>query len=192
MYTTGTIVLRLTARGIDAYCHELARLAPGPEKRIATLDALLTFVSTQADPGERAKADFAAVRQTLLGHLEQAREALLRERAARLHRALDGRRLPELAAMYNALSRDAFWALLGRIEPVLERAALESLRGWVADWMTGAWQRARQAGACPDAIDFAAAGIDVAEFVAMTDLGRYLGVDPGTVNAELDRNTCRE
>lgn len=179
MRSTNVITLQLTAHGIDSYCRELTRRAPIPERRVAALDALITFISTQTDPGEQAKAEFAAVRQTLLDHIEQAREALLQERARRLHQALQARHLPDITALYTSLSRDAFWTLLGRVAQQLDSAALDSLRRWASAWLTQAGQRARQAGPGPDAIDFRAAGIDSAEYLAMTDLGRYLGVEAG-------------
>lgn len=176
MHSTDAITLQLTARGIDAYCRDLARRTPTLEKRVAALDALTTFISTQADAGEQAKAEFSAIKQTLLDHFEQAREALLSERAQRLQQALLAHHLPQLATLYTSLSRDAFWTLLGRIEQQLDSVALQSLRSWAREWMSQAKQRAQQASPYPDTIDFSAAGIEPSEYLAMTDLCRYLGV----------------
>jgi hypothetical protein len=173
---TDAITLHLTARGIDAYCRDLARRTPTLEKRVAALDALITFISTQADAGEQARAEFSAIKQTLLDHFEQAREALLTERAQRLQRALLAQQLPQLATLYTSLSRDAFWTLLGRVEQQLDSAALHVLRSWAQEWLWQAKQRARQASPYPDTIDFTAAGIEPAEYLAMSDLCRYLGV----------------
>lgn len=184
MHSTNAITLQLTAPGVDAYCRELARRSPTPEKRVAALDALITFISTQVDSGEQAKAEFVAIRQTLLDHFEQAREALLDERAERLLRALQAQHLHDIAALYASLSRDAFWSLLGRVEQQLDAATLNSLRGWVSGWLAQARQRAQQASPYPDAIDFKAAEIDVSEYLAMTDLGRCLGVDTGNEGSE--------
>lgn len=177
MHSTRTITLQLTADGVDRYCRELARRSPSLEKRIAALDALATFISTQTDSGEQAKAEFVSIKKTLLDHFEQAREALLEERAGRLHQALQARRLSDIAALYTALSRDAFWTLLGRVEQQLDAAALDALRTWASGWMTQARQRAHQACPYPDAIDLNAAGIDAPEYLAMTDVCRYFGVD---------------
>jgi len=174
---TDAITLHLTASGIDAYCRELARRSPTLEKRVAALDALITFISSQADAGVQASKEFAAIKQTLLQHFEQARAALLEERARRLQQALQNQHLPTITALYTSLSRDAFWTLLGQIERQLDRAALASLCHWAADWLSQARQRARQASRYPDAIDFHAAGIDATEYLAMNDLCRHLGID---------------
>ncbi len=176
MRSTNAITLQLTASGIDAYCRELARRSPTLEKRVAAIDAIITFISTQTDVGEQAKAEFRAIKHTLLDHFEQAREALLDERAQRLQQALQKRHLPSIAMLYTSLSRDAFWTLLGRVERQLDAAALSALRSWAAGWLIQAKQRAQQASPYPDAIDFNAAGIDASEYLAMIDLGRYLGV----------------
>jgi hypothetical protein len=177
--STDAITLQLTAHGVDAYCRELARRSPTPEKRVAALDALVTFISTQTEPGEQARAEFLSIRKTLLDHFEQARAALLDERARRLQQALQARQLPDITSLYISLSREAFWSLLGCMEQQLDPAALDSVRHWVAGWLIQARQRAEQASSCPDAIDFKAAGIDVTEYLTMTDLGRYLGVESG-------------
>ena len=177
MHSTDAITLQLTARSVDTYCRELSRQSPALEKRVAALDAIITFISTQADTGEQAKAEFSSIRQVLVDHFEQAREALLNERAQRLHQALQAQHLPDITALYTSLSRDAFWTLLGRVEQQIDTAAVDSLRSWASAWLIQAKQRAQQASPYPDAINFNAAGIDVSEYLAMTDLCRYLGVD---------------
>ncbi len=177
MRSTTAITLQLTAHGVDAYCRELARRSPTPEKRVAALDALITFISSQTEPGEQAKAEFLAIRKTLLDHFEQARAALLDARAERLQQALQARHLPDIATLYTTLSRDAFWTLLGLVEQRLDTAAMDALRSWASGWMTQAKQRAQQASPYPDAIDFKAAGVDASQYLAMTDLCRYLGFD---------------
>jgi hypothetical protein len=177
VYSTATITLQLTAGGVDAYCRDLARRSATLEKRVAALDALITFISTQTDAGEQAKSEFVSIKQTLLDHFEQAREALLDERAQRLLQALQARHLPTITTLYTSLSRDAFWTLLGRVEAQLDGTSLTALRAWAANWMTQTQQCAQQASPYPDAIDFTSAGIDPSEYLAMTDLCRHLGVD---------------
>ncbi len=124
--------------------------------------------------GQQVKPEFQSIKQILLDHFEQARAALLNERAQRLLKALQAQSLPHIALLYASLSRDAFWALLGRVEPQVDAAALDAIRRWAFDWLTQAQQRAQQASPYPDAIDFKAAGIEVTEYSAMTDLARYL------------------
>lgn len=177
MHAAHAITLQLTAGSIDAYCRDLARRSPSLEKRVAAIDALITFISTQTEPGEKAKGEFLSIRQTLLDHFEQAREALLDERARQLCEALQARRLPTIASLYASLSRDAFRAVLDRVSRELEADAMRSLRDWASDWLVRARERAAHASPYPDAIDFKAAGIDISEYLAMTDLCRYLGVE---------------
>lgn len=176
MYTTDIITLQLTASGVDGYCRELARRAPTLEKRVAALDALITFISTQTNAGEQAKAEFRAIKQILLDHFEQARTQLLVERAEQLQQAIHSRQLPRIAALYTSLSRDAFWTLLGQLEQRLDARELGALRSWAATWMSDAQQRAQQASPYPDAIDFTAADIEPTEYLVMSDLCRFLGV----------------
>ncbi len=175
MNPTDIITLQLTANRIDSYCRDLTRQTPTLEKRVAAIDTLITFISTQTDAGQQAKAEYVAIKKTLLEHFENAREALLDERAERLLRALQNRNLANITALYTSLSRDAFWTLLGRAEQQLDETSLNSLRQWAADWMNQAKKRAHQASPYPDAIDFNTAGIDVSEYLAMTDLCHHLG-----------------
>lgn len=176
MTSPSAITLHLTAAGIEAYCRDLARRVATPEKHVAALDALITFLASQADAGEQAKSEYTAIRHTLLTHFEQARTALLDERARLLQQALIQHQLSQLAGLYTSLSRDAFWTLLERIERELPHDALQALRGWAAEWMQDVQQRAQQASPYPDAIDFTAAGIDATEYLVMSDLSRFLGV----------------
>lgn len=177
MPTSSSITLHLTAAGIAAYCQELARRLPTLEKRVAALDTLITFLANQADAGEQAKPEYQAIKHTLLEQFETTRAALLDERSQRLQQALLARHLPAITLLYTSLSRDGFWSLLSRMEPQWDDTALAGLRSWAAGWLGQANQRARQATPYPDAIDFNAAGIDATEYLAMTDLCRYLGVD---------------
>lgn len=171
------VALHLTASGIDTYCRELSRRAPSLEKRVTSLDALITFISAQTNAGEQAKPEYAAIKQTLLGHFEQARQELLDERSQRLLQAVKRHNLPAIAAIYTSLSRDAFWTLLGRVEQQLDTTAIDTLRNWAQEWMTQSKQRAQMASPYPDAIDFTAAGIDPTEYLVMSDVCRYFGVN---------------
>ncbi len=106
MPSTNAITLQMTASGVDAYCRDLTRRSPTLEKRVSAIDALITFISTQTDVGEQAKAEFQSIKQTLLDHVERAREALLDERAQRLLKPLQAQSLPHIApALFLAFSR---------------------------------------------------------------------------------------
>jgi hypothetical protein len=177
MHSTKSIILQLTVSGVDAYCRELARLSPTLEKRVAAIDSLITFISSQTDVGEQVKVEFLSIKRTLLDHFEEAREALLNERAQRLGQALQSQRLPYIAALYTSISRDAFWTLLGRVELQLDADALFALRCWASGWALQVKQQAQKLSPYPDTIDFKALGIDGSEYLAMSDLCRYFVID---------------
>lgn len=174
MPSPSAITLQLTASGIDAYCRDLARRSPTLEKRVIAIDTLITFIASQADAGDQAKGEFVAIKQRLLDHFEQARTTLLAERAQRMQQALIKQQLLTITMLYSTLSRDAFWTLLGQAVQQLDETASTSLRSWAESWLSHAKQCAQQASSYPDAIDFNAAGIDATEYLAMTDLCRYL------------------
>jgi hypothetical protein len=177
MTRTSPVTLQLTAAGIDAYCGQLARRLPSPGKRVAAIDALITFLSTQVDTGQQAGPQFRAIREILDRHFEAAREALLDERARRLEQALRGGRVSDIGALYGTVSGGTFRTLLARATGGFDAGTLRSVRAWAADWQERVGAPARQASPYPDSVDFRAAGVDPAQYLAMTDLCRYLGID---------------
>ncbi len=173
MTESGNIHLRLDAAGIDSYCRGLARHLATPEKRIAALDALKTFLAAQVSSGERQKPAFSQIELILAHHFDEARAELQQRQAASLVTALRDRALGEITPIYTALSRDAFWQLLEMAERELEIAQRPALAEWSRDWLAQAETRSAEASPYPDSIDFKAAGIAVADYTAMRDICHF-------------------
>jgi hypothetical protein len=169
------LTLSLTAAWLDGYCRDLVRRTSVPEKRVAALDALQTFIAVAADAGAQATSGYTAIRETLAHHLEQARAELLREAGEKLTAALRDQQLAPAAALYTALSRDAFWQLLKQVEAGLDPQATADLAAWCRHWLAQTQQAAAAHSPYPDAIDFKASGIDVTSYLMMCDLNKFFG-----------------
>lgn len=173
--TAGSITLELSATWLDGYCQDLARRSATPEKRLAALDALNTFIAVAISPGEQSGTPFTAIRQTLAQHLDQARAQMLQEHGRRVVQALRERDLAKLGASFSSLSRDSFWRLLENAETLMGADETQQVAHWCRQWTTDAKQRAAAASPYPDALDLKAAGLDVTEFMAMSDLHKFYG-----------------
>lgn len=173
MKNSHQLQLTLSAEGIDNYCHELARHSTRVERRVAALDALQTFVASMAGPAEQAQAGYAAIRETLERHIEGARAELHAAQTTALADALSARSLGRITRIYAALSRDAFWQLLNSVESRLGAEACRGVAAWSEGWLLQAKERSAQASPYPDAMDFKAAGIEVDEYTAMSDICKF-------------------
>lgn len=165
--------LELSATAIERYCHELARYQAKPEKRVAALDTLRTFIGAMATPGEQAKAEFSAINRILTDHFEQARAELLASQRVHLAAALNEQRLATIVSLYHALSRDAFWSLLDQTVSALALPAARQAAQWCSQWLVAVKERSAAHCPYPDTIDFRAAGIEVAEYAVMQDIHHY-------------------
>ncbi|MCW8919583.1 MAG: hypothetical protein OQL08_12330 [Gammaproteobacteria bacterium] len=170
---SSSITLSLSAQWVDDYCRDLARRTSSAEKRLAALDALNTFVGVAATPDEQATAAFTAIRATLMQHTEQARAELLQHSATQLAEALRQQQLARAATLFSALSRDAFWQLLERVETILGPQQTVQLAAWCKEWLAQMKELAAQHSPYPDAIDFKASGIDLAEYLMMSDINKF-------------------
>lgn len=170
------VQLLLSAATMEQYCGELERRSPTLEKRIAALDALITFIARHSEPAEQAKEEYAAIRATLSRHFEQARGELLQQQGRNLIAALRAHDLGAIARTFGALSRDSFWQLLQQAEGEMTRDENAGVARWCGQWMQQAEARATAASPYPDAIDLKAAGIAVVDYSAMRDLCRFYGV----------------
>lgn len=167
------ISITLSGKVVDNYCLELERHVPTVEKRVTALDALKTFVASVTDPGEQSKPGYAAIRAALEHHVDVARSELLDEHARSLVEALEQRQLPRISHIFSALSRDGFRQLLARAENELGVESSREVIEWCTDWLARIRERSERVSPYPDTIDFEAVGIDVAEYMVMTDLSNY-------------------
>ncbi len=167
-----SVNLTLTAEGIDSYCRELARRLPGEEKRIAAVDALRTFLAVQVGTAVQSTPGYAAIRACLERHFEEARSALQHRQLGQLVDGLRARQLARARELYQALSRDAFWQLLLQAQHELGMETSEAVGGWSRAWLRDVERRSAQHSPYPDAIDFRAVGVDVADYSVMRDIAR--------------------
>lgn len=168
------IPLHLTTERVEAFCGRLAAQLHDHERRLAALHSLQTFIATAIDAREQNRPAYAAIREVLDRHAEQARAALLAHKSADLKRALHLRDAAALARLNRTLSRNGFWNTLAMTIDALPAAESSALADWATRWLNDARSRGEAASGFPDAIDFNKAGIDVAEYAAIGDLNRYL------------------
>lgn len=165
-----TIQIQLTAQTIDSYCADLRRLTSRIEKRVIALDALKTFLTAVTDPGEQATPAFSVIRETLLRHFDTARAELMQEQSDVITNALRQRKLWRIVPVYNALSRDAFWTILISAKDMMGSEERGKIARWSYGWLQEVKDRSAQTSPYPDTIDFKGAGIEVAEYTAMSDI----------------------
>lgn len=168
--TAGTIHIKLSPESVEIYCDELKRHTSRTEKRVIALDALMTFLSAVTDPGEQATPAFSEIKATLLRHFDTARTNLLQEQSETVTGALHQRKLWRILSVYNALSRDAFWTILVAAKDALGYEESNRIADWSREWLEEVKMRSAQTTPFPDAIDFKGAGIEVAEYMAMSDI----------------------
>lgn len=176
MNESRSITLRLTTEWLDGYCSDLMRRTSAMDKRVTALDALYTFLSVAAEPAELASPAYAAIRATLSHHLDQARAELLQEYAGRLAAALRQHQVTQAGSIFSALSRDGFWQLLGQVEGMLEPRFCDEVATWCRQWLAETQRRAAVHSPYPDAIDFKASGIDLTEYLMMSDINKFFAI----------------
>lgn len=170
--TDHPLSLPLSATAIDNYCRELTRRLPSVEKRIAAVDAIRTFLAVQIDTAEQASPAYAELRDTLERHFEQARGELQKQQVGQLVEALEQKRLTLIGRLYQSLSRDAFWQLMTEARERLGEGGCDEVASWAAQWVADVERRSAQLSPYPDAIDFKALGIEVADYTMMCDISR--------------------
>lgn len=152
----------------------MRRSTASVEKRLIALDALLTFVGAAVDPVFLRDETFEQIKSTLSAHIEQARAELMNENTLRLSAAFKQQDVAQIAVVFGSLSRSGFWGLLSQAMNRLGEGEREDMSRWAIGWLDEMKRRGEQASPYPDSIDFAAAGIDIAEYTAMTDLCKYI------------------
>lgn len=172
------VTLTLSAATINTYCHDLVRRLPSIERRIAAIDALRTFLAVQIATAQQAGPGYAAIRETLEHHFEQARSELQRRQLGQLVEGLGRQRLASIGRLYQALSRDAFWQLMEEARLALGSEASDAVAVWATEWLHDVEARSAQLSPYPDAIDFMALGIEVGDYTMMYDIARCFATNP--------------
>lgn len=168
------VQLRFSPAWIEDYCQGIKRSTIAVEKRLVALDALRTFISAASGPELLHDETFVQVKTILGQHIENARDELMTESALSIAAALGQHDVGEIAKLFTSLSRSGFWQVLILSTDRMEDSRLKEITAWAVQWLEEKKRQGEQASSYPDAIDFSAAGIDVSEFTAMTDLCKYL------------------
>lgn len=168
------LTLQLDPERVDAFCRRLAEHTPSPEQALAGLTAMQSFLADATGPAEQESEAYRIIRQSLASRLESVRDRLVGETAARLKTALAARDATAVAQIYRPLSRSGFWAALEVLAPRCTAAEMDEFADWAGEWMVLAKSKGEAASGYPDALDFGKAGIDVGEYVAMTDVATFL------------------
>ncbi|MFA5626371.1 MAG: hypothetical protein WCX90_00960 [Thiohalomonadaceae bacterium] len=174
MSDTQKLKLQITAKQLEQLCRHLAVHNPDSEHYLAMLTALQTFIAAGADAGVQAEAIYTSIRTQLLDEQERVRTQLLQQKAQSLLKALQNQNINAIATLYQSLSRSGFWEILQESLACLDEHTHAALARWVNDWVQQTRQRGEQASGYPDAIDFAKADINIAEYTAMCDLQKCI------------------
>ncbi|MEN8169227.1 MAG: hypothetical protein ABFS08_03305 [Pseudomonadota bacterium] len=174
MKLTDKVSLHLTPSGISAYCDELQRSTATPEKRLIALDALRTFIITAVEPEFINDETFERIKAILLSEIERASAELMEVNLRLLAAALQRHDISKISQLFNSLSRSGFWEILTLAMSRMDATPRKEVSMWASQWLEEAKRRGEEASPYPDSIDFVAAEIEITEYTAMTDIGKYL------------------
>jgi site-specific recombinase XerD len=172
--TKNHLCLDIEYQQLERFCQQLltrSRDAVKTHESLITLQTFIRFFAASQDGSEQ----YAAIEALLNQFTEQTRQALLQQKAAELLLALHHQDVLAVTAIHTPLSRNGFYQILQSVIAKLLRAEIQVLYAWANAWTTDAKRRADDLSEFPDAPDFRAAGIDMAEYLAMVDVSRYLG-----------------
>jgi hypothetical protein len=174
--TSPRIHLHITPGQARALFDRVIQGAHSPSQALAGLNALALLLGSHVDEGDRQGDGYRQIREQLSLRLDQAREQLLAEQASVLTGALAVFTPTGIAQVHSILSREAFFQAVERSVRNLSAPELEALHIPVRQWCTDAERRARDASPYPDALNWEAAGIAAADYLAMQDLHTALNL----------------
>jgi hypothetical protein len=166
------IQLRVTPESITQFCREVTRSSGNIGRKHATLVALSGFITRHAGTGAHTST-YERIQAIIRDFSGQTRTSLLEEYAEALAQALLDGYWPEVARVHAAVSRNGFMGVLGRAMNTLNAEDQERKADEIRNWCEKAEQAASGASGYPDAMNFRAAGIDLRQYTAMSDI-RYL------------------
>ncbi len=168
------IPLQLSPQWIADYCHGMRRSTSSVEKRLAALDSLQTFIRTVIETVYLDNEVYKQIVAILASSIEEARVELTESGVRRLSRAFEQHKVIDVAVLFNSMSRSGFWEILTQTVNQMEQNVSEDCSLWAQSWLSEARSRGEKASPYPDAIDFEAAGINIGEYTAMTDVCKYM------------------
>ena len=166
--------LQFSPEWMAEYCKGLVRSTATVEKRLVALDAVMTFIGAAAGPALLNDKTFEQTKECIGAYIEEARSELMVESIARLSIALQQHDVAVISRIFAELSRSGFWEVLTQTMERMQPALREDVVTWSLAWLAETKRRGEEASPYPDSIDFKTAGIDIAEYTAMTDLCKYV------------------
>ena len=167
------ITLSLSADDVRRFCREITHGTSNINRKHAALIALEGFI------GKHAGADsHSPLHNEILGVVrsfsEETRSKLLDEQANELALGLQKMEVETISRVFRSISRNGFHEVAKQILANLSPGEVERAARWVTAWCEQAEASAKEASGYPDAMNFAAAGIPLADYQALTDIRRVL------------------
>lgn len=167
------ITLSLSADDMRNFCREITHGTSNINRKHAALIALEGFI------GKHAGADsHSPLHAEILGIVrsfsEETRSKLLDEQAKELTPALQKMEVGTISRLFQSISRNGFHEVVKQTLATLTPEEIERTAHWVTAWCEKAEARAKEASGYPDAMNFTAAGIPLADYQALTDVKRVL------------------
>jgi hypothetical protein len=168
------ITLQLAPDTAHTHCLAIMQQARNSSHALASLIALLSFITAAAQPADLATPAFGVIKGIINGHITSLRAELQVEQARALATALRATDCAAITKIHLDSSRNAFWQAAQTAMHELDAAEKINISEWALTWHTDAQDSALAASDYPDALNFQKAGISVQEFTAMTDLNNCL------------------
>lgn len=161
--------LELSPQDVEARCLALWREFRTPSGILSALLAMQNLFAI-APAANRERQAYCDIQVTIARYAETARAELLIECEGRLLAALQHREVREITRIHGMLSRNGFWQIGVSAGGKLEYPCQRDNLAWLEEWLQSAQAKAEHASGYPDTLNLHAAGIDVAEFMAMGEL----------------------
>ncbi|HFD80000.1 MAG TPA: hypothetical protein ENK05_06365 [Gammaproteobacteria bacterium] len=169
-----SLKLLVAPEALRDFCERLLRRSRDIGRTHEALVTLETFLAVFGR-GQAGSPGYQAIEKLMKSCTERTRRQLLVERSAELVEVLQRRDPAALAAVHAPLSREGFYQAAQAALEQLPEEEIGKVRDWARDWTRQARRDAERASGYPDALDFAAAGLDVEVYQAMLDLDRMFG-----------------
>lgn len=158
---------------LQKFCQQLITRSRDIAKTHDALITLETFFSNFSRDKQGSES-YKAIESLLKAFTDETREQLLQQRTGELLKALRAQNVHAVASIHTPLSRNGFYLILQAATARMEQQETLLVNQWASKWTLQAKQKADQFSQYPDAPDFKAAGIKLAEYLAMVDVKQYL------------------
>jgi len=173
MPKSSSLKLNIDSDELAKLCDKLISRSRNIAKTHDSLITLETFISLFAKESQGTN-EYFAIEKLIKSYSEQTRSALMAQETQKLQEALQLQQITTISQIHTPMSRNGFYLILQAACSHLSPAQQLSTKQWATNWVKQARQNAEQASGYPEAYDFIKAGIDIKEYQAMEDVGRYL------------------